>query len=52
MVKADSTVEVRPLTLGEQSGDLTVIVCGLVAGERVVTSNQFRLQPGARVRSS
>jgi len=52
VVKADSTVEVRPLKLGEQSGDRTVITSGVAAGERVVTSNQFRLQPGARVRSS
>ncbi len=51
VVTADSTVEVRALKLGEQSGDLTVIVSGLAAGERVVTSNQFRLQPGARVQS-
>jgi multidrug efflux system membrane fusion protein len=52
VVKADSTVEVRPLKLGEQDGGLTVVNAGLAAGERVVTSNQFRLQPGAHVRSS
>ncbi|MGH8207061.1 MAG: efflux RND transporter periplasmic adaptor subunit [Steroidobacteraceae bacterium] len=52
VVKTDSTVEVRPLKLGEQSGDLTVITAGLRPGERVVTSNQFRLEPGARVQSS
>lgn len=49
VVNADSTVEVRPLKLGEQSGDITVVRDGLNAGERVVTSNQFRLEPGARV---
>ncbi|HEX4023281.1 MAG TPA: efflux RND transporter periplasmic adaptor subunit [Steroidobacteraceae bacterium] len=52
VVQADSSVQVRPLKLGEQSGELTVIASGLTAGERVVTSNQFRLQPGARVQSS
>lgn len=52
VVNANSTVEVRPLKLGEQSGDLTVVRDGLSAGERVVTSNQFRLEPGARVRIS
>ena len=52
VVNANSTVEVRPLKLGEQSGDLTVVRDGLSAGERVVTSNQFRLEPGARVRTS
>ncbi|HEX4051055.1 MAG TPA: efflux RND transporter periplasmic adaptor subunit [Steroidobacteraceae bacterium] len=49
VVNANSTVEVRPLKLGEQSGDVTVVRGGLSAGERVVTSNQFRLEPGARV---
>jgi membrane fusion protein, multidrug efflux system len=52
VIKPDSTVEVRPLTLGVQSGKLTVVLSGLAPGERVVTSNQFRLQPGARVSAS
>jgi multidrug efflux system membrane fusion protein len=52
VVNANSTVEVRQLKLGEQSGDVTVVQDGLSAGERVVTSNQFRLEPGARVRIS
>jgi multidrug efflux system membrane fusion protein len=52
VVKADSTVEVRALKLGEQSANLTVITSGIAPGERVATSNQFRLQPGARVHSS
>lgn len=49
VVKPDSTVEVRPLKLGVQDGNRTVVTSGLAPGERVVTSNQFRLQPGARV---
>jgi len=49
VVNSDSTVEVRALKLGEQSGDVTVVREGLNVGERVVTSNQFRLEPGARV---
>ncbi len=52
VVNADSTVEVRPLKLGEQSGDLTVVLGGLTEGERVVTTNQFRLAPGAKVTTS
>jgi multidrug efflux system membrane fusion protein len=52
VIKADSTVEVRALTLGIQSGDLTVISAGLAPGEQVVTSNQYRLQPGTSVHSS
>jgi membrane fusion protein, multidrug efflux system len=51
VVKADSTVEVRPLKVGDESGTLTVITDGLKDGEQVVLSNQYRLQPGARVRS-
>lgn len=50
VVKEDSTVEVRPLTLGEQNESLTVITRGLAANERVVTSNQYRLQAGSHVR--
>jgi membrane fusion protein, multidrug efflux system len=52
VVKADSTVEVRLLHVAEGSGGTTVVTQGLRAGERVVTSNQYRLQAGARVRSA
>ncbi len=50
VVKSDSTVEVRLLKIGEASGDMTVVDAGLALNERVVTSNHYRLQPGARVR--
>jgi multidrug efflux system membrane fusion protein len=50
VVKADSTVEVRALKIGEESGGLTVVNSGLTLNERVVTSNQYRLQPGSHVR--
>ncbi|MEP6547347.1 MAG: efflux RND transporter periplasmic adaptor subunit [Gammaproteobacteria bacterium] len=50
VVKADSTVEARPLQIGEDSGGLTVVNSGLHLNERVVTSNQYRLQPGSHVR--
>ena len=49
VVKADSTVEARPLKIAEGSGGETVVISGLALKERVVTSNQYRLQPGARV---
>ncbi len=49
VVKSDATVEVRPLKVGEETGSLYVVRDGLQVGERVVTSNQYRLQPGARV---
>ncbi|HEY4971866.1 MAG TPA: efflux RND transporter periplasmic adaptor subunit [Steroidobacteraceae bacterium] len=50
VVKPDSTVEVRQLTIGEESGGLTVVKTGLALNERVVTSNQYRLQAGVHVR--
>jgi membrane fusion protein, multidrug efflux system len=51
VVKADSTVEARPLKVGDESGAVTVITDGLKEGEQVVLSNQYRLQPGAQVHS-
>jgi multidrug efflux system membrane fusion protein len=52
VVKGDSTVEVRPLELGAESGGLTVITKGIALNERVVTSNQYRLQAGVHVRDN
>jgi membrane fusion protein, multidrug efflux system len=51
VVKADSTVEARPLKVGDESDTLTIITDGLKEGEQVVLNNQYRLQPGARVRN-
>jgi multidrug efflux system membrane fusion protein len=52
VVKADSTVEVRALKVAESSGGVTIVREGLAPGERVVTSNQYRLQAGVRVRAA
>ena len=52
VVKGDSTVEVRPLELGDVSGGLTVVKKGIALNERVVTSNQYRLQAGVHVRDN
>jgi multidrug efflux system membrane fusion protein len=51
VVRADSTVEARPIKTAEDSDGITVVTDGLQSGERVVTSNQYRLQPGAPVRT-
>ena len=51
VVKADSTVEARPLKIGNENDTLTVVTGGLKEGEQVVLSNQYRLHPGASVRS-
>ena len=48
-VKPDSTVEARPLKVGHVSDGAAIVADGLAAGEKVVTTGQYRLQPGARV---
>jgi multidrug efflux system membrane fusion protein len=50
VVKADSTVEARPLKIGDESNGMTIVTGGLELNERVVTTNQYRLQAGSRVR--
>ena len=50
VVKPDSTVEVRPLHIGQDNGTIVVVNSGLRDGDRVATSNQYRLEPGAHVR--
>jgi multidrug efflux system membrane fusion protein len=50
VVKADSTVEARPIKTDGEIGDIAVVHGGLAEGDRVVTSNQFRLQPGSHVK--
>jgi multidrug efflux system membrane fusion protein len=49
VVKADHTVESRPVTVGRRLERETVVDKGLQAGERVVTEGQLRLAPGAKV---
>jgi multidrug efflux system membrane fusion protein len=49
VVRSDSTVEARPLHVGEESAGFSVVEQGLAEGDRVTTSNQYRLQPGAHV---
>ena len=50
VIRPDSTVGMAPLTIAEQEGDVVVVEKGLDAGQQVVTSNQYRLQPGTLVR--
>ena len=49
VVKADETVEPRPVTAGLTRDGKTVITAGLTPGETVVTDGQLRLVPGAKV---
>jgi multidrug efflux system membrane fusion protein len=50
VVQPDSTIRVAPITAGEQTGDIVVVAKGLQAGDKVVASNQYRLQPGSLIR--
>ena len=52
VVQADSSIKVADLTVGQQTGNVVVIEKGLQEGDRVVASNQYRLQPGAHVRAN
>jgi membrane fusion protein, multidrug efflux system len=49
VVKPDSTVEMRTVTLDRQQGDQAVIGNGLRGGEEVVTEGQLRLTPGSHI---
>jgi multidrug efflux system membrane fusion protein len=49
VVKADQTVESRPVTVARTIGRKAVISKGVAPGETVVTDGQLRLYPGAKI---
>jgi multidrug efflux system membrane fusion protein len=49
IVKADKTVEVRPVAVGVTEANTASIDRGLEAGEMVVTDGADKLQPGSKV---
>ena len=49
VVKADNTVEPRPIETSVTTNDRTIITSGLQDGERVVTDGQYKLQTNAPV---
>ena len=49
VVKADGTVEQRPVQLGTVSEGVAVVTKGVADGETVVTSGQYRLETGSKV---
>ena len=49
VVKADRTVESRPITVARMVGDQAVVATGLATGETVVTDGHLRLVAGKRV---
>jgi multidrug efflux system membrane fusion protein len=50
VVQPDSTVAVRALKVTLLDENTVIVDSGLTAGERVVTSNLYRLEPGTPVR--
>lgn len=44
VVKADNTVEPRPIEISTTSGDRTIVTAGIADGDRVVTDGQYKLQ--------
>jgi multidrug efflux system membrane fusion protein len=51
VMRPDSTVESRPVTVGRTLGAEAVVEKGLAPGDKVVTDGQLRLAPGARVQA-
>jgi membrane fusion protein, multidrug efflux system len=49
VIKADQTVEMRPVTVNQIDNGLALIDDGLQEGEQVVVDGQYRLQPGSKV---
>ena len=49
VIKPDSTVQTRPVTISEVTGGQALIDSGLAANEQVVTDGQYKLQEGSRV---
>ena len=49
VVKADGTVEPRPIETSTTTGDRTIVSSGVNDGDRVVTDGQYKLQANAPV---
>ena len=52
VVKDDSTVERRPVTVVQTDNNAALVGSGLQGGERVVTAGQFKLEQGTKVQVS
>jgi membrane fusion protein, multidrug efflux system len=49
VVKPEDTVEARLITVGQSTGDETIITSGLSEGERIVVDGQYKLRLDPRV---
>jgi multidrug efflux system membrane fusion protein len=52
VVKRDSTVEQRAITVARRLGEIVVIGKGLTPGETIVTEGQLRLEEGTRIQAT
>ena len=52
LIKPDSSVTVRTITIGTSEGDESEVTSGLVPGEEVVMTGVDKLQEGSKVRTS
>jgi membrane fusion protein (multidrug efflux system) len=50
VVKADDSVEIRPVKTADRVGDLVIIESGLKPGERVIVEGLQKLRPGIKVK--
>lgn len=50
IVKPDNTVDVKPLQIGVDNGQVAIVESGVDAGAQVVTAGQYRLQQGTLVK--
>jgi multidrug efflux system membrane fusion protein len=51
LVKPDSTVTVRNITLGTSAGDDSEVTSGLADGDQVVMTGVDKLQEGSKIRA-
>ncbi len=49
VVKADKTVEMRPVKTGQSVDGLTAVLSGVTAGETIVVDGQARIAPGTHI---
>jgi multidrug efflux system membrane fusion protein len=48
-LEAEDIAAIRPITPGQRQGNMVVVDAGLKPGERVITSGQMMVMPGAKV---
>jgi len=51
VIKADSTAELRPVTLGQTQGARVVVTKGLEPGDRIIVRGHLGVMPGGKVQA-